>query len=405
MAFSANTLFKNWNVRVLCLVLLVSSIITLILTWSVEEAQLRGSAEDSNTLAPFPMASKRSSVPGVGYVFLALGAQANQMNCPAAIESLVKYGGWGGDVYLLTDRNDCFDEDTIVRNADMDKAKFHMITTQESYSDGGIDIWNSHMGTRKNRIRSFTVKAQIFDYVTDRSIHTLAFADCDVLFGKPDCATEYVQSAIPFAEDEAIKFSRVHVQPGTKDVYNIHSGSFVAHRTKSAFMLKQWRTELEKFIYEHDRDGLVAAYREGKRQQRPLSEYYPGELSRHYERFFNATEMTLRPPACINHISKARCASEGREAVQAFVNRFQLKSYMKPSFFFSAAPTTAAVTPTSAASVDTAVVGDASAASPRRLLPPSNFYHYCPHPTVQPLLYGWFPFSMVPMCPKVEALL
>lgn len=403
MAFSTSTLMKNWNFRVLGLVLLISCVITLYLTRSVEEAQLRGSGE-SNALPPFPMATKRSSVPGVGYVFLALGAQANQMNCPAAIESLVKYGGWDGDVYLLTDRNDCFDEDTIVRNADMDKAKFHMITTKESYSDGGIDIWNSHMGTRKNRIRSFTVKAQIFDYVTDRSIETLAFADCDVLFGKPDCATEYVQSAIPFADDEAIKFSRVHVHPGTKDVFNIHSGSFVAHRTKSAFMLKQWRTELEKFIYEHDRDGLVAAYREGKRQQRPLSEYYPGELSRHYERFFNATEMTLRPPACINHISKARCASEGREAVQAFVNRFQLKSYLKPSFFFSAATTTPAATSTATSAASDSATNAASG-SPRRVLHPSNYYHYCPHPTVQPLLYGWFPFSMVPMCPKVEALL
>jgi hypothetical protein len=40
----------------------------------------------------------RSHVDNAAYVFLALGAQANQMNCPAAIETLVRYGGWDGDV-------------------------------------------------------------------------------------------------------------------------------------------------------------------------------------------------------------------------------------------------------------------------------------------------------------------
>jgi hypothetical protein len=36
------------------------------------------------------------------YVFLALGVQANQLNCPAAIESLVRIGKWDGHVYMLT---------------------------------------------------------------------------------------------------------------------------------------------------------------------------------------------------------------------------------------------------------------------------------------------------------------
>lgn len=44
------------------------------------------------------------------FVFLALGAQAVQMNCPGAVESLVKYAGWGGDVYFITDRESCFDQ-------------------------------------------------------------------------------------------------------------------------------------------------------------------------------------------------------------------------------------------------------------------------------------------------------
>ena len=317
-------------------------------------------SEGSKVQHSFPMANSRSSVPGVGYVFLALGAQANQMNCPAAIESLVKYGGWNGNIYLITDREDCFDEEEIVSNADMEKSKFHLLKTSESYSDGGIDLLNHHMGTRKNRIRSFSVKAQIFDYVQDLDIHTLAFADCDVLFGAPGCASEYVNAALPFNNSEAIKFSRVYRDVETGLVTNIHSGSFVAQRSKSTFILKQWRTELERFTYEHDRDGLLGAYHEGKRQNRPLHEYNPGEMPHYFERFFDSKN--AESPACINHISKARCADEGRDTVQSFVDRFKLKSYYSK-------------------------------------------YKYCPHPSLQPLLYGWFPFSMVPFCPKIEAIL
>ena len=55
------------------------------------------------------------------YVYLALGAQANQMNCPASIESLVRKSGWDGPVYMITDREDCFDKEAIVKNAQMKK--------------------------------------------------------------------------------------------------------------------------------------------------------------------------------------------------------------------------------------------------------------------------------------------
>lgn len=66
---------------------------------------------------------------------------------------------------------------------------------------------------------------------------------------------------------------------------------------------------------------------------------------------------------CMNHISKARCNSYGRENIQkGLVNRFDLKTY-------------------------------------------EGKYLFCPHPLLQPLLYGWFPFSYLPSCPKMEMLL
>lgn len=66
---------------------------------------------------------------------------------------------------------------------------------------------------------------------------------------------------------------------------------------------------------------------------------------------------------CMNHISKARCNSYGRVNIQKnLVNRFDLNTYEKK-------------------------------------------YMYCTHPILQPLLYGWFPFSYLPICPKMEMLL
>ena len=59
------------------------------------------------------------------------------MNCPAAIESLVRVSGWNGHIYLLTDREDCFDEDEIVENAEMRKEKFHMISVTDVDLGGG----------------------------------------------------------------------------------------------------------------------------------------------------------------------------------------------------------------------------------------------------------------------------
>ena len=55
-----------------------------------------------------------SSYDDTAFAFLALGAQAHQMNCPAAIESLVKFAGWNGNVYLITDRESCFDKKVTI---------------------------------------------------------------------------------------------------------------------------------------------------------------------------------------------------------------------------------------------------------------------------------------------------
>ena len=79
-------------------------------------------------------------------------------------------------------------------------------------------------------------------------------------------------------------------------------------------------------------------------------------------------ELFLLPsdgPACFYHISKARCSALGREWVQHFVNQFQLKTYRYDD---------------------------------------DKAYPYCTHELFKTFLYGWFPLSYLPGCPKFEQL-
>ena len=39
------------------------------------------------------------------------------------------------------------------------------------------------LGTRKKRFDSFKMKTRIFDFITDPSIQTIAYVDCDIIFG------------------------------------------------------------------------------------------------------------------------------------------------------------------------------------------------------------------------------
>ena len=84
--------------------------------------------------------SNYTSINDGAYAFLSMGAQSNQLNCIASIESLVRYGGWDGHVYLITDRDYCYDKKTIVNYANMDDDKLHIVQIDEDLSSGIIII-------------------------------------------------------------------------------------------------------------------------------------------------------------------------------------------------------------------------------------------------------------------------
>lgn len=366
-------------------------------------------------------ATEFSYLDDTAYVFLGLGATAHQLNCPGAIESLVRYGGWGGRIYLVTDQAHCFDEKAIVKNAGMNPENFKMITVKEDFGGGGLDITNPKVGFSKNRIRSKSMKTQLFDLIEDQSIKVLAYVDCDILFGVQGCAKDYVSGGVPW-EDRKIRFSRVAVNPETGKLDNIHTGSIMMHREHSKEVLQRWYDRMSSGVDDMDRIGYMTEYwaiqneidkrhpagnhtggnnssNSAPSGARPIKEHLqsaeearrahagygsvgntvpilmnrqvednvmmPAEQIRfnattgfidRYEIFVNP-EMQTTP--CMLHVSKARCDQFGRPAVQGVIDRYRLRTY-------------------------------------------ANGEPYCPNPFLQPILYGWFPLSYLPFCPKIE---
>lgn len=223
---------------------------------------VRAQAKPIKNLVPH-LAKLKTHVEGSAYVFLALGAQANSMTCGGAIESLVRYGGWSGDVYLITDRPNCFDRDSIVDNAEMESERLHIVSVDGDFSSGGYDP-ATEVQFRKARLLSLTMKTRIFDIIDNKEIEVLAFIDCDIIVGVEGCPANFIKDGPQFPEFN-IKFTRMyyadadgrtkigptqeeHIQKGAVFT-DVHSGTFVVHRKHSLELMSLWRAEMETFSH------------------------------------------------------------------------------------------------------------------------------------------------------------
>lgn len=329
-------------------------------------------------------AQNKSSVSGAAYIFLALGAQAYQMNCPAAIETLVRYGGWDGDVYLLTDQMHCFDADKIAKHAGMSREKLHYVKVDDDFSHGGVDFIHPKVGARDSRVRSFGMKTRLFDFVPDERIKILAYADCDILFGIQGCASEFVSDEYKSVswQNVSIKLTN-YVLNNDSTLRDIHAGSFVVHREHSKEMMRLWKEQINKRVDEGDNDAFMTLYHKyqkiyygnssgsapvhyGTKKTNPM---HPGVIFRrgytsgidHQGWFEKFTLARMGEFHCMNHISKARCERYGREGMERYVEQFRLRSH--------------------------------------------GTSYYCTHPYLKSFQYGWFPLALLPGCPKLESLL
>lgn len=135
MQFSTRT--KYIVFLILCSFIVLIYILTLNFYQQNEQDSINDNNNNMLPLEKIKLATKLSSINNAAYVYLALGAQANQLNCEASIESLVKYGGWNGSIYMITDRANCYDKEKIIANAGMNPDNFHIIVTDEQFGNGG----------------------------------------------------------------------------------------------------------------------------------------------------------------------------------------------------------------------------------------------------------------------------
>lgn len=376
----AKTKVLTVSAATICLIVIVYFL--NIETFYNEETHI-ASLQDADALSTYPRAQTYSDFEGGAFVFLALGVQANTLTCPAAIESLVKIGGWGGHVYMITDRNECFEFDEIVANAGMLRDRFHLVSTGgEEFGKGGFD---SKSGLRASRVRSFGMKTRIFDFISDQRITTVVYADCDILFTQPDCPHNLITQANDTGwVDSKIKFMHFHrsiINSTMGKIIAVHAGSFVAHREHSKHLLKSWEDAIASKKYDGDMTAFMSIY-----GTETATDYDPSKLTRAEEialkfpgpeppsellvdpsgphEFRNWYEKFFHPRfiRCMCHISKARCNMYGRDVVQQFVDKLRLDTL-------------------------------------------KNGEKYCVSPILEPLLYGWFPISYVPFCPKLEHIL
>mmetsp|Transcript_13393 Transcript_13393/g.29604 ORF Transcript_13393/g.29604 Transcript_13393/m.29604 type:complete len:198 (+) Transcript_13393:2-595(+) len=174
---------------------------------------------------------------------------------------------------------------------------------------------------------------------------------------------------------------------------NLHTGVVVMHRQHSKEALRRWFEQMKEGVNDLDGLGYLTAYTTLQKEidrswanggngngtaptSAPLaanvmlpgvrSSLHPLGGDGRYERFVDPVlHMTAQQGSedlnCILHMSKVRCGHHGRERIQGVVNRFRLNTF---------AP---------------------------------QHYRYCPNRLLEPLLYGWVPFSLLPGCPKIEA--
>ena len=194
-----------------------------------------------------PVATMQSGADAAAYVMLGLGAQANQLNCPAAIESLVKHGGWAGRIFLLTDKIDCFDKNEVILNSGVVPENFHIIEVNGSFDGLEWGGFQSKLDLRKERKKSLHMKTRIFDYISDKSVEVLAFVDCDILFGIQSCPMDFVSNALMWKDSDnvALKVTKLDRNKNDGKLQDLHVGTFLAHRTYSKDTLRLWRERME----------------------------------------------------------------------------------------------------------------------------------------------------------------
>lgn len=377
---------------------------------------------------PIPEAVNRSHIPGTAFAFLALGAQANQMNCPAAIESLVRFSGWDGDIFLITDQEYCFNPQEIIKHTNLSPDKFHYVVTEENFNRGGFDYEHPNtIGFRSARVRSLNMKTQLFSLIPDPSIHTIAYVDCDILFTQPQCAQSFISTG-PSWEDFPIRFSHVfRNNEGT--LQDIHAGSFVVHRDFSKQTLALWHDQIAMGTDEGDNDAFMRLYRhyeEPKNQIKRAKNSNSNTLRKNIRQL--SADSAPEGQVAATAISNSDLENKKQDSNSLVIPKLHAKNYKNPLEPGEISRGYSTQTDDQRNWFEKFLELENNRDFCMQHIPKARCarygrkkiqhyvdrFHlktyqgghmYCTSAFLRPFLYGWFPLGYLPFCPKMEQIL
>lgn len=290
-----------------------------------------------------PSAAERYGADGrVGFVFSATDRYAQGMSyrCVAAIESLVRVGGWSGPVYLMVSRGkECLDEGHLrqVTGSQNVHVVHDFYTVLRGMPNVFPDLPRSfYPGSAKS------VKGAMIDIVgllhSEAGIDgrtapgpppdVLIYHDCDKVVARPGCIADMLRVPLPFGPDK--RFYVSHMEPrcfrannGTGPCGdNLHAGVVAVHRRWSLPLARAWALAQLVNGKRYDRHTLWAAWN-GSRALDGSTDMAMVSLPPVYQDSMWNYEL---PPSCINHVSGGRCKAAGQKRARTFMRSLCLRA-------------------------------------------------------------------------------
>jgi len=270
-----------------------------------------------------------------GFVFSATDRYAAGMayRCVAAIESLVKIGGWSGPIYMMVGPKgrDCLDQAHLRKVTGSDNV--HVV--HEFYSVlRGMPTVYSELPRHFFPGSAKSVKGAMIDIVgllhgegingtkaSGPPPEVLIFHDCDKVVARTGCIEEMVRVPLPFGPEK--RFYVSHMEPkciraknGTGPCgNNLHAGVVAVHREWSLPIARAWALEQLRHGKRYDRHTLWEAWN-NSRSPDGKTEWKMASLPPVYQDSMWNVEL---PPSCINHVSGGRCKDAGQKRARTFM--------------------------------------------------------------------------------------
>jgi hypothetical protein len=195
----------------------------------------------------------RTTWQDTAFVTGSVGVGADLSACLAFAESLAIVGGWSGPIYVLNG-----ERDEELKFGSSARARLVRVPSRS----GGIDF-GSNMS--KGGGKGGYLKTLMMELPAIKE-STLVWHDCDTLVAQPDCVDAMLGPPLDFSQTssgadiyisntvngECRRFLQTSKAPNKFQSSSgrcgsgIHVGTFIAHRTASAAIMKEWKRRIHR---------------------------------------------------------------------------------------------------------------------------------------------------------------